>query len=59
MDHREGPKPRVAVKSVDIDRFFLDLYISIGECLPDKFIRRGARLEAQDAAQTETPQGGQ
>jgi hypothetical protein len=37
----------VATKAVDVDMFFLDHYISIGECLPDKFIRRGARLHGK------------
>ena len=47
VDLRRGPKPRVAPKAIDIDLFFLDLYISVGECLPDKFIRRGARLHGR------------
>ena len=40
VDMRIGRKARVATKTVDVDRFFLDLYVSVGECLPDKFIRR-------------------
>lgn len=47
VDMRIGRKARVATKTVDVDRFFLDLYVCVGECLPDKFIRRGARLHGK------------
>ena len=48
MDARKGTKHRVAPKAIDVDVFFIDLWNSVGESMPDKFIRRGARLHGKN-----------
>jgi hypothetical protein len=47
-DARKGPKHRVAPKAIDVDMFFVDLWNAVGESMPDKFIRRGARLHGKN-----------
>ena len=46
-DARCGPHPRAVTKTADVDLFMLSVYGELGETMPDKFVRRGARLHGK------------
>lgn len=46
-DARYGPHPRAVTKTADVDIFMLGVYCELGETMPDRFVRRGARLHGK------------